>query len=81
MSNDKIWENPDPGVKWALDLLKPDPDYEEISILERYKLPMITTVTAGVARITQLALQRRPIITGLHFSVAFVGLSMAVGKF
>jgi len=43
MNREKIYENPDPGVKWALDILSPDPDFEEISIVNHYKFPAIMT--------------------------------------
>ena len=67
--DDKIWEKPDSRIQWALDILG-DGGYESTPIIGYFWYPAMFGISMGLGNPIKNMLYRRPMITGLHISIA-----------
>ena len=73
-SEEKIWEKPDPRIKWALDLLDGNEGYEQGGIINYFFYPSLFGGVMGLSNVFRNIALRRPTHTAVHISVF-----MAVG--
>ena len=67
-SNEKIWENPDPRIKWALDILDDGP-YERTGITQYFWYPGLGGFLGGAANICQNYIGKRPAHLSMHVTI------------
>ena len=77
-SQEKIWENPDPRIKWALDILEPK-GYEPTSILSYFFYPALMAGGFGFGPMLKNVIGRRPYHTSLHVTLAFAAAGWLTG--
>ena len=73
-SEGKIWENPDPRVKWALDILD-EGEYERTPIW----YPALFSVCLGSGNLLKNWIMRRPKHTAIHLTILGAALGWVGG--
>ena len=77
-SDEKIWEKPDPRIKWALDILD-DGKYERTPIIGYFWYPTIFAGAMALNMPVYNAIARRPMHTGLHITGALTAGGWLLG--
>jgi len=67
-SEEKIWEKPDPRIKWAFDILD-DGQYERTPIIGQFWYPALAATLIGAGNLVRNAAHRRPYHTAMHMTV------------
>jgi hypothetical protein len=67
-SEEKIWENPDPRVKWALDILD-DGAYERTPIFGYFWYPGLFAALGGGGNLMRNWMVKRPQHAAVHITV------------
>ena len=75
---EKIWENPDPRIKWALDLLGDD-GYERTPVGSYIWYPSIFAATIGAGHPLKNWTLRRPMWSGLHITLPLIAAGWCLG--
>ena len=66
-----VWESePDPRIKWALDILGND-GVEPVSVVGYYGYPAVGGALAWIGRFTRQWYLRRPLTAGIPWTVGF----------
>ena len=68
---ERVWENPDPRIQWALDILEP-PGGEIKSLVSRVLLPIGGAFTGFLGVLTVNYMRKQPVRSNL---VSYVGLT------
>ena len=79
-NGEKIWENPDPRIKWALDILDFE-GTEPTTMLDYYFWPAVLGAGGVVAGFGHNLYFRRPMISALPYSLTMACLSWFAGGF
>ena len=72
---DRLWENPDPKIKWALDILD-DEGFSQESIMQRGVYPLAGAGGGFLASVMQNRLYRRPLFANLPMYALTIGLGV-----
>ena len=77
-SEEKIWENPDPRVKWALDILD-DQGSEETPIISYFWAPLLGLASGGGGNLMRNWVLRRPQHTAIHLTITGAAIGWLAG--
>ena len=72
-SEEKIWDKPDPKIKWALNILDGD-GYEKASIVDFFWYPMLGATGGSLSSLAGNWRTNRPLYTAIHIT-AFAGVA------
>ena len=70
MSSSSKWDDPDPGVKWAMDLLDSPPGYEPNSLLTYYISPIFGAAFGVFGNMVHNSSNYKPLRTNLPLTIA-----------
>ena len=68
-SNEKIWEKPDPRIKWALDILEPK-GYEPTNMINYFFWPGLVSAGTGLSPMFVNLMLKRPLFASIHYTIA-----------
>ena len=78
-SEDKIWEKPDPRIKWALDIL--DPKGNEENFINYFWYPGLFASAFGVSYPLSNLMGKRPWFASLHLTAAMTAFGWVAGVY
>jgi len=77
-SEEKIWEKPDPRVKWALDILD-DGEYERTPLHGFFWYPALGLFTGAGGNLMTNWVYRRPAHTAIHLTIFGAAIGWLAG--
>ena len=75
-----VWEDPDPRVKWALDLFD-NQGYETTPYTTKFFYPAVFGAVAGSMGPLNNLLTRRPVTAGMPMTVGLFAVGAFIGRF
>lgn len=75
-----VWENPDPRVRWALDLFD-DKGFEPRGYLSQFFWPALGGITWGMAPLAANLISRRPYYAGAVWMVGLGVMGTGIGYY
>ena len=75
----RVWEDPDPKIKWALDILEP-PGGEQMTLMSRIAMPFIGGFGGFVGILGHNYFRRIPLRSNIFGYVALTALGVLIGE-